>query len=86
MDVNRKIHNNLLKNGIKNFKLNYYDYIFNISKFKFVISPEGNGKIVTDIMKSKFQVVFLLLNIMKKLLINIKVYQFYTQKITGNYS
>ena len=45
MDVNRKkIHNNLLKNGIKNFKLNYYDYILNISKYKFIISPEGNGE------------------------------------------
>ena len=44
-DVNRKIiHNNLYKNGIKNYKLKYGDYIFNLSKFKFVISPEGNGE------------------------------------------
>ena len=44
MDVNRVIiHNNLYKNGIKNYKLEYGDYIFNLSKFKFVISPEGRG-------------------------------------------
>ena len=44
-EVNRKIiHNNLFKNGIKNYKLNFGDYIFGLSKFKFVISPEGNGE------------------------------------------
>tara|TARA_Y100000389_G_C17382798_1_gene475305 strand:- start:151 stop:807 length:657 start_codon:yes stop_codon:yes gene_type:complete len=43
--VNRKIiHNNLYKNGIKNYKLNFVDYIFGLSKFKFIISPEGNGE------------------------------------------
>ena len=45
MLVNRKIiHNNLLKNGINNLKLKFEDYIINLSKFKFVISPEGNGE------------------------------------------
>tara|TARA_B100000242_G_C42943296_1_gene437452 strand:+ start:261 stop:917 length:657 start_codon:yes stop_codon:yes gene_type:complete len=44
-EVNRKIiHNNLYKNGIKNYKLKFGDYIFGLSKFKFVISPEGNGE------------------------------------------
>lgn len=45
MDVNRVIiHNNLYKNGIKNYKLEFGDYIFNLSKFKFVVSPEGRGE------------------------------------------
>lgn len=45
MEVNRKIiHNNLVKNGFNNYKLKYQDYIKNLSKFKFVISPEGNGE------------------------------------------
>ena len=43
--INRKvIHNNLLKNGIVNQKLVYIDYIKNLSNYKFVISPEGNGR------------------------------------------
>lgn len=45
MEVNRVIiHNNLYKNGIKNYKLDFGSYIFNLSKFKFVISPEGRGE------------------------------------------
>ena len=42
--INRKIiHNNLLKNGILNYKLDYQRFIFCLTKYKFVISPEGNG-------------------------------------------
>jgi hypothetical protein len=42
--INRKIiHNNLLKNGIFNYKLDYERFIYCLTKYKFVISPEGNG-------------------------------------------
>ena len=42
--INRRIiHNNLFKNGIKNYKIPYIDYINMLSKYKFIISPEGNG-------------------------------------------
>ena len=44
MKVNRKIiHNNLLINGIINYKLDYKKFMYCLSKYKFVISPEGNG-------------------------------------------
>ena len=42
--INRKIiHNNLLKNGILNYKLDFKIFISCLTKYKFVISPEGNG-------------------------------------------
>lgn len=45
MKVNRKIiHNNLLLNGILNLKLDYKKFMRCLSKYKFVISPEGNGE------------------------------------------
>ena len=37
------INNNLKKNGINNYRIDYKKYIKNISNFKFIISPEGNG-------------------------------------------
>jgi hypothetical protein len=41
---NRKLYiENLKKNNIKNVYLNYNTYIENLAKYKFVISPEGNG-------------------------------------------
>lgn len=42
--INRRvIHNNLFKNDIKNCKIPYINYINMLSKYKFIISPEGNG-------------------------------------------
>ena len=42
--VNRNIIvSNLKKNGIKNIKLESSDYFREIGKYKFIISPEGNG-------------------------------------------
>ena len=44
LPINRKtVLQNLEKNGIKNNLLNHNDYFITLPKYKYVISPEGNG-------------------------------------------